>query len=162
MYVTLVLPTRTSAGLFLDIVKKTQAQKNSKLKQNLEKTQKPPTPVEFRWWNFFYKPLSFPHVVNFLNCKFESTVQILQSQYFFTHNTDILIKLCRNWKGIKEAHGAKFYRFNSLDLPKKLKELLVKKLKTQGKPRKNSRQNPQKTKKPPTPVELSCQKNVQK
>ena len=62
---------------------------------------------------------SFPHVVNFLNCKFESTVQILQSQYFFTHNTDILIKLCRNWKAIKEAHGAKFYRFNSLDLPKK-------------------------------------------
>jgi len=44
---------------FLDIVKKTQAQKNSKLKQNLEKTQtksektqKPPTPVEFRWWIF--------------------------------------------------------------------------------------------------------------
>ena len=104
----------------------------------------------------------FPHVVNFLNCKFERTVQILQSQYFFTHNTDILIKLCRNWKGIKEAHGANFYRFNSLDLPKKLKELLVKKLKTQGKPRKNSRQNPQKTQKPPTPVEMSCQKNVQK
>ena len=41
---------------------------------------------------------SFPHVVNFLNCKFERTVQILQSQYFFTHNIDILIKLCRNSK----------------------------------------------------------------
>ena len=75
MYATLVLPTRTSAGLFLDIVKKTQAQKNSKLKQNLkklkqnpEKTQKPPTPVEFRWWNFFTNPKVFPifaHVVNF-------------------------------------------------------------------------------------------------
>ena len=55
---------RFNQGFFLDIVKKTQAQKNSKLKQNLEKklkqnpekTQKPPTPVEFRWWNFFYKP----------------------------------------------------------------------------------------------------------
>ena len=50
-------------GFFLDIVKKTQAQKNSKLKQNLkklkqnpEKTQKPPTPVEFRLWNSFTKP----------------------------------------------------------------------------------------------------------
>ena len=42
---------------------------------------------------------------------------------FSTHNTDILIKLCRNWKVIKEAHGAKFYRFNSLDLLKKLNEL---------------------------------------
>jgi len=47
---------------------------------------------------------------------------------------------------IKEAHGAKFYRFNSSDLLKKLKELLVKKLKTQGKTRKNSRQNPKKLK----------------
>ena len=82
---------------------------------------------------------------------------------FSTHKIDILIKLCRNWKVIKEAHTrAKFFRFNSLDLLKKLKELLVKKLKTQGETRKNSRQNPKKTQKPPTPVELSCQKNVQK
>ena len=54
---------------FLDIVKKTQAQKNSKLKQNLqkklkqnpEKTQKPPTSVELRWWIFFTNPKVFPH-----------------------------------------------------------------------------------------------------
>ena len=84
---------------------------------------------------FFTNPKVFPifaHVVNFWNCKFESTLEILHSQCFFTHNT--------------EAHGAKFYRFNSLDLLKKLKELLVKKLKTQGKTRKNSRQNPKKLK----------------
>ena len=73
-----------------------------------------------------------------------------------THNTDILIKFFRNWKVIKEAHGAKFFRFNSLDLLKKLKELLVKKLKTQGKSRKKLKAKSQKTQKPPTPVELSC------
>ena len=104
----------------------------------------------------------FPHVVNFLNCKFERTVQILQSQYFFTHNTDILIKLCRNWKGIKEAHGAKFYRFNSLDLPKKTQGAFGEKTQNSRKTQKKLKTKSQKTQKPPTPVELSCQKNVQK
>ena len=73
---------------------------------------------------FFLQTLKFspflPMWSIFWKCKFESTVQILHSQYFFTHNTDILIKFCRNWKVIKEAHGAKFYTFYSLDLLKKL------------------------------------------
>ena len=69
-----------------------------------------------------------------------------------THNTDILIKLCRDWKVIKEAKRAKFYRCNSLN--KKLKELLVKRLKTQAKSRKKLKQNPEKTQKTPTQVEF--------
>ena len=47
---------------------KTQAKSRKKLKQNPEKTQKPPTPVEFRWWIFVTNPKVFPifaHVVNF-------------------------------------------------------------------------------------------------
>ena len=101
------------SGLFLDIVKKTQAQKNSKLKQNLEKTQaksgKNSKTANSSWVQmveFFYKPYSFPIfalVVNFWNCKFENTIEILHSQWFFTHNTDIFIKFCSDWKVIKEA-----------------------------------------------------------
>ena len=57
---------------------------------------------------------------------------------FFTHNTDILIKFFKNWKVIKEAHGAKFYRFNSLDLPKKTQGAF-------GEKTQNSRKNQKKT-----------------
>ena len=63
-------------GFFLDIMKKTQAQKNSKLKQNLEKTQaKSRKKLKNRQLQlssdggiFFTNPKVFPnfaHVVNF-------------------------------------------------------------------------------------------------
>ena len=59
-------------GFFLDIVKKTQAQKNSKLKQNLEKTQAESgknSKTANSSWIFFTNLKVFPifaHVVNFL------------------------------------------------------------------------------------------------
>ena len=69
-------------------MKKTQAQKNSKLKQNLEKTQtKSGKKLKNRQLQFSIQTL----FAKFSPCgQFESTVQILQSQYFFPHNTDMI------------------------------------------------------------------------
>ena len=139
-----------SQGFFLDIVKKTQAKKNSKLKQNLEKnSSKIRKNLKNRQLQLssdggiFLQTLEFSPSLPMWSIF--GTVNLKVQYRYFT--VSIFLPITQiSWSNFAEigkwskgAHGAKFYRFNSLDLPKKLKELLVKKLKTQGKPRKNSK-----------------------
>ena len=158
----------------MDIVKKTQAKKNSKLKQNLEKNSS-------EIWKKLKNrqlQLSSDGGIFLQTLKFSPSLPMwsifgtvnLKVQYrYFT--VSIFLPITQiSWSNFAEigkwskgAHGAKFYRFNSLDSTYKTQGAF-------GEKTQNSRENQKKLKakskkknqKPQTPVELSCQKNVQK
>ena len=125
-------------AFFLDISKKTQAQKNSKLKENPEKTQ-----AKFRKNSKTGNSSWVELVLNwmktqFLGGKLKGTPK----------NSLFIIKYFQKLENIWT-----FFKYS---------KKLMKKLKTQAKSWKNSSQNSKKTQKPATPVELNWRKIVQK
>ena len=120
--------------------------------KNSKKTQKPPTSLKFSWRKIFKHHNFWPqlHYLIFniwpTNLNRKTNISFLLQWLTLPSNfwSDFITALITvNWK-------------------EKLKGILVKKLKTQAKFRKKLKPKSKKTQKPPTPVEMSCQKNVQK
>ena len=135
-------------------LKKTQnsskIHKNSS--KNSKKTQKPPTSLEFSWRKIFKHH-------NFWPQSHYSIFNIWPTN--INHKTNISLLL--QWLTIPSNFWSDFITaLITVNWKEKLKGILVKKLKTQAKFRKKLKPKSKKTQKPPTPVEMSCQKNVQK
>ena len=123
---------------FLTFSKKTQAPKNSKLKENLEKTQAKFQKNSKTGNSSWVELLLNWKKTQFLGGKLKGTPKI---SLFIIKYFQKLENICTFFKYSKK---------------------LMKKLKTQAKSWKNSSQNSKKTQKPATPVELNWRKIVQK